>query len=283
MYRYGMSTGEGSLRAVMMKRMLILLLCAPLLLATAWAQSLDVITLKYRMADQLLPQLQPFLEPGGALTGMNEKLFLRASSRNQTEIRRLVAELDVPQRRLMISVQQEGEEEDAAARGGSVAGGVTVTDGRVGIGGTARVYSSSRASSDRVNQQVQTIDGGRAAIHVGQSFWVPLRQIVVGPGGAIVSESLVQRDLGTGFVATPRVSGNRVTIDVSPHHDTAGNTHLSTQTERLVTTVSGPLGEWLVLGGSAQDEAGHGSGNRWSTQSASHHRRLLLKVEALAD
>jgi type II secretory pathway component GspD/PulD (secretin) len=268
-----------------MRRFFTILVGFFLIYDAAMAQAtptLEVITLRHRMADQVLPQLLPFVEPGGALTGMNEKLFLRASARNQAEIRKLAAELDAPLRRLMISVRQEGEE-DAAARGSSVAGGVTVIDGKVGTGGTARVYSSSRASSDRVNQQVQTIDGGRAAIHVGQSFWVPLRQIVVGPGGAIISESFVQRDLGTGFVATPRLSGNRVTIDVSPRHDTAGSTPLSTQVERLVTTVSGPLGEWLVLGGSAQDEAGQGSGTRWGTQSASRQRRLLLKVEALPD
>lgn len=242
------------------------------------------------MADQIIPQLQPFVEPGGALTGMNEKLFLRASARNQADIRKLVAELDVPQRRLMISVRQEGEAE-AAGQGGSVSGGVTVSDGRVGVGGTARVYSSSRAGADKVNQQVQTVDGGRAAIHVGQSFWVPLRQIVLGPGGVIVAESFVQRDLGTGFVAMPRVSGNQVTVEVSPRHDTPGDTSLGVRSERLFTTVSGPLGQWLVLGGSAQQETDEGSGSQWSSQSMyrqSHgdsrrSRRLLLKVDALPE
>lgn len=260
-----------------MKRILIFLFCLPLL---AWAAPLEVISLQHRMADQLLPSLQPFVEPGGVLTGMNEKLFLRASSRNQAEIRRLVAELDVPLRRLMISVRQEGEE-DAAGRGGRVSGSVTLRDGKVGAGGTAQVYSSSRASSDHVQQQVQTIDGGRAGIDVGQSFWLPLRQIVVGHGGVIISETIVQRDLGTGFIAVPRLSGDRVTIEVSPRHETAGATPLETRVERLVTTLSGPLGEWLVLGGTAQDEAGQGGGSTWSSRTASRQRRLLLKVDEL--
>jgi hypothetical protein len=269
-----------------MKRILIFLFCLPLL---AWAAPLEVISLQHRMADQLLPSLQPFVEPGGVLTGMNEKLFLRASSRNQAEIRHLVAELDLPLRRLMISVRQEGEE-DAAGRGGRVSGSVTLRDGKVrvtegnplfGTGGTAQVYSSSRASSDHVHQQVQTIDGGRAGIDVGQSFWLPLRQIVVGHGGVIISETIVQRDLGTGFIAVPRLSGDRVTIEVSPRHDTAGATPLETRVERLVTTLSGPLGEWLVLGGTAQDEAGQGGGSTWSSRTASRQRRLLLKVDEL--
>lgn len=260
-----------------MKRILILLLYLPML---AWAQPLEVISLHHRVADQLLPALQPFVEPGGALTGMNDKLFLRASTRNQAEIRRLVAELDVPMRRLMISVRQEGED-DRAGRGGHVGGTVTIRDGKVGAGGTARVYSSSSVADDRVNQQVQTIDGGRASIIVGQSLWLPLRQIVLGPGGAIISETIVQRDLGTGFVAVPRLSGNRVTIEVSPRHDSAVSSALNARIERLTTTISGPLGEWMVLGGSTQDEAGQGSGTSWSSRSASRQRRLLLKVDEL--
>lgn len=259
-----------------MKRILILLLYLPML---AWAQPLETIGLRHRMADQLLPALQPFVEPGGALTGMNDKLFLRASARNQVEIRRLVAELDVPMRRLLISVRQESED-DSTGRGGRVDGAVTIRDGKVGAGGTARVYSSSRVTDDRVNQQVQTIDGGRAAIVVGHSLWLPLRQVVLGPGGAIVSETIVQRDLGTGFVAVPRLSGDRVTVEISPRHDTADSSVLDVRSERLSTTVSGPLGEWLVLGGSVRDEAGQGSGASWSSRSASR-QSLLLKVDEL--
>ncbi len=260
-----------------MKRILLLLLCLP---ALAWAQALEIIPLQYRMADQLLPSLLPFVERGGALSGSNDKLFLRASSRNQAEIRRLVAELDVPLRRLMISVRQEGEGEDSV-RGGRINGSVTFRDGKVGAGGTAQVFSSSRAGNDRVSQQVQTIDGGHASIVVGQSLWVPLRQIVMGPGGAVVSETLVQRDLGTGFVAVPHVSGNRVSIEVSPRHDTPGATPFDTRIERLVTTISGPLAEWIVLGGSILDGAEQGTGNSWGTRSASSQRRVLLKVDEL--
>jgi hypothetical protein len=260
-----------------MKRILPLLLFLP---AIVWAQALEIIPLQYRMADQLLPSLLPFVERGGALSGANDKLFLRASSRNQAEIRRLVAELDVPLRRLMISVRQEGEDENSA-RGGRVNGSVTFRDGKVGAGGTAHLYSSTRAGNDRVSQQVQTIDGGRAAIVVGQSLWLPLRQMVIGPGGAVVSETIVQRDLGTGFVAVPRLSGNRVSIEVSPRHDTPGVTPFDTRVERLVTTVSGPLGEWIALGGSSQDEAEQGAGNSWGVRSVGRQRRLLLKVDEL--
>ena len=44
---------------------------ACLLAAVTWAQSLTVIDLKYRRAEDLIPVLQPLLEQGGALTGQD--------------------------------------------------------------------------------------------------------------------------------------------------------------------------------------------------------------------
>ena len=46
------------------------------------AQSLEVIDLKYRTAAEVIPVLQPLLEQGGALTGQDYKLFVRASAAN---------------------------------------------------------------------------------------------------------------------------------------------------------------------------------------------------------
>jgi type II secretory pathway component GspD/PulD (secretin) len=263
----------------MKRRFLIFLLLWPL---CVMAQSMQIFKLQHRSAGDLLPELQPFVERGGVLTGMNDSLFLRASPRNQDEIRQMLAALDVPQRRLMISVRQEGDDE-LAARGGAVNGSITVRDGKVGAGGTARVYSSDRSSNNRLSQSVQTLDGGRASIVVGQSFWVPMRQVMVGAGGVIVADTVVQRDIGSGFVARPRLSGGQVTVEISPQQETLeGNAATgSIRSERLATTVSGALGEWLVLGGSAVDEQGQAGGASWGTRSASRQRRLLMKVEAL--
>lgn len=262
------------MRAILL-RFLLLVACA----APVAAQPLEVISLRHRSAEQVLPQLLPFVEPGGALTGLNDKLFLRASARNQSEIRRLLEALDTPVRRLLIRVRQDGER--SASAGGAGAGVVVATDGtKVGVGGTARVYSSDRHSREDSDQQVQTIDGGRAAIRVGQSFLVPMRQLVITPAGAVVADSFVQRDLGTGFVAMPRLSGERVTLEISPMHDTPGPLPDSVNVQRLVTTVSGRIGEWIELGGSVQQETrGEGGIARWGTRSGGQARRLLLRVD----
>lgn len=262
------------MRAILL-RFLLLMACA----APVASQPLEVITLHHRTAEQVLPPLLPFVEPGGTLTGINDRLFLRASAANRAEIRRLLEALDTPVRRLLIRVRQDGELTTAA--GGAAGGVVVASDGsKVGVGGTARAYSSDRRLREDSDQQVQTIDGGRAAIRVGQSFLVPMRQLVLTPAGAVVADSFVQRDLGTGFVAVPRLSGERVTLEISPTHDAPGTMPNSINVQRLMTTVSGRLGEWIELGGSVRDEVRSETGTaRYGTRSGGQVRRLLLRVD----
>lgn len=261
-----------------MKRLpwVLLLACS-----LAWGQALEIISLRHRSAEAMLPQLAPFVEPGGAITGVGDKIFLRASARNQADIRALVASLDTPVRRLMISVRQDGAD-GASDRGAGVSGRVEVGAGGTAISGRGHLYQSDSAKRRDTLQQVQTIDGGRAAIMVGESFLLPLRQVVVTPAGVVVAESFVQRDLGTGFVAVPRVNGDRVTLEISPRDDTPGPTPGSVNVQRLLTTVSGRLGEWLELGGASAEQSGSSTGvASYGTRSASRQRRLLLKVEEL--
>ena len=70
------------------------------------AQSLQIIELHYRLADQILPSLQPLVEPGGVLSGTDSTLFVRTSPGNFEQIRQAVALLDRAPRQLLISVGQ---------------------------------------------------------------------------------------------------------------------------------------------------------------------------------
>ena len=185
----------------------------------------------------------------------------------------------------MISVRQEGADSGAqsgAQSGAGVSGRVVTGSSGTSVSGRGHLYQSDSSSRRDISQQVQTIDGGRAAIMVGQSLQIPLRQRVFTPAGVLVSETLVQYDLGTGFVAVPQLNGERVTIAISPRDDTLGRQPGTINTQKLVTTVSGRLGEWLELGGSVGEQSGSsGAIAGYGTQSASRQRRLLLKVEEL--
>lgn len=255
--------------------LLLFCLCAPVFAQ----QEMEIIPLRHRTVDQVLPAIKPFVEPGGTLSGMNNQLILRASRANREQIKAALAAIDTPQRRLLIRVSQERAAESrqqGVEVGGRVALGeharIVQPDGRL-PGGTrievrrgetrvaAGAYEARGASDLRASQMVQVIEGGRAFIQVGQSLPLALRQIVVGPNGAALAESVVYRDIGQGFYAVPQIVGDRVTLEISPQFDTPGGSYGSVNTQRLTTTVSGRLGEWIELGGSAQSAASREQGN----------------------
>ncbi len=95
-----------------------LLLCLAVLFGgrAVAQQELEIIPLRSQTVDQVLPTLLPLVEPGGTLTGMNDQLFLRASARNREEIRRVLATIDRPSRRMIIRVSQNRESEASSRR-----------------------------------------------------------------------------------------------------------------------------------------------------------------------
>jgi type II secretory pathway component GspD/PulD (secretin) len=227
------------------------------------AAELEVITLRNRSADQVIEVLRPLLEAGGSISGMNDKLFVRASAENRAQIRQALAAIDTAPRRLMITVRQDNQ-----AEGGSAG---------------ARVWSTRGSAADRGSQQVQVVEGGRALIEVGSSFPVPLQEFAIGPPGAAVSRSVVYRDIGSGFYAQPRLSGDWVTLEISPRQESLSDVQPGVvHSARLATTVSGRLGEWIAIGGTNQEIAGERAGGvTYSTRSGLQVRRILLKVEEL--
>jgi len=277
-------------------RRLLLLLC--FLAAPALAQELEVIPLRHRSVEQLLPALRPLLEPGGALSGMGNQLIVRASQRNRQQLRQALAALDTPLRRLMIRVSQNRDGESALQAGSvygefgggsrnvrivgpsaGVAGGTRIEVQRGGsrIGGS--VVDTRDASEARSSQSVQVVEGGNAFIQVGRALPLRLRQTWIGPGGVASSESVVYRDVGQGFTVRPQLNGERVTLEISPQSDGIGAGG-AIEVQRLSTTVSGRLGEWIELGGNGQ-QASQSGGNGWSVGSseARDSRSVWLRVD----
>ena len=130
-------------------------------------------------------------------------------------------------------------------------------------------------------QSVQVVEGGRATIRVGRSIPLRFRQVVYGPHGAAVTHSQVYLDVGQGFVAVPQVVGERVSLEISPAFDTLGSGR-QIETQRLSTTVSGRLGEWIELGGSQQQSDQQGRSWLGSEGAAvQDNRSIWLQVEEL--
>jgi type II secretory pathway component GspD/PulD (secretin) len=235
----------------------------------AWAQQtvLEVIQLKYRRVDEVIPILRPLMPPQGSLSGLNSQLIVRTTPENLAEIKQILATIDAAPRRLMISVRQDADLE-RSRQGGQISGSAQVGDnvtvtvpGRpTPPGATARVddvrakvYSSESQKTDQVSQQVQVIEGGRALIRVGQSVPVRTRQTIDTPTGRRRTETIEYRDVDSGFYVVPRVSGDTVTLEIFTAADALQSPATGAASiQRVQTVVSGRLGEWIEIAGSGQ-------------------------------
>lgn len=246
-----------------------------LMVSAVLAQSLEIIDLKYRTAQEVIPVLQPLLESGGALSGTDYKLFVRASAANVAQLRKALAEIDRQPRQLLVSVRRATRQE--LQREGIGASGV-IANGQSAV----TVHATDASAQRRVDgvASVQVLEGSSAYIATGQS--VPLVTAVAAGGGhkPWVAAATTYRDLSSGFLVTPRVSGERVTLDISQQAQHRGTHSGNIETQQLSTQVDARLGEWMQLGGVDESSNSQRSGilnRQYATQS--DERSIWVKVE----
>jgi len=241
---------------------------ALLVAVAASAQQLEVIELKYRLVDEVLPIVQPLVEPGGVITGSDHMLFVRTGAANFEQIRSAVAALDRRPRQLTVSVGQGtvSRLDDAELAGAASVGN---DDLRIGVNappGDTGVAIGAHAVTQRANLRnvstVRTIEGSETWIGFGQSVPITATEVVPGRRGPVEYSTTGYRDVSTGFFATVRVSGEFVTLAISSQqqqlHGSAGAPVIATAGSN--TTVQGRLGEWIPLGGVSDSSSGASTG-----------------------
>jgi len=218
--------------------------------------SIEVIPLRHRTAEQVLPVLRPLLAPGGALTGQSNQLIVRTTPDNLAQIRSVLDAIDQPARRLMILVRFDGAE---AVSRSALQGEVRVSNRGSAV--SAGVAQSDASSGERVDQRVQVLEGGQATISTG--------------------EARRYSEAATGFVVSPRVSGGSVFLDIYAQQEAFAQRG-AIRGQQVSSTVSGRLGEWIELGGAGASSV-QGSAGPLAARggAASSERRIWLKVEEL--
>lgn len=264
----------------------------------AQERRLEVLTLRNRPAEDLVAVVRPLVGPGGSVTASGDKLIVSASPRELADVARVVSELDVAPRSLWISVAQEGSAAEAA-QAAEIAGrigsaGVTLqkpqtvetrNGTRVEHRSTRTVVSgafagSSASETGSLTQGIAALEGRPAFISVGEARPVATTTPIVGPGGAVgVAPGVILQEASRGFYVIPRLSGDFVTLEVAVSGDRFG-TRGTAELQRLETTTSGRLGEWISLGQLASEEALRSSSPlQRSTALSEELRSVRIKVD----
>ncbi len=136
---------------------------------------------------------------------------------------------------------------------------------------------SSRGS--QIEQRVQALEGRRAYISSGQSRPAMQRRIIQTPAGPVPQDTFAVQEAITGFEVVPRISGDRVFIEVTPQRqsfDRQGGVRDRQVTSDVTTSASGRLGEWFELAAIASSDSG-------SSARSSSSMRIWVKVEEIGN
>ena len=177
----------------------------------------------------------------------------------------------LPQRNLLVEWRVGGQGASTQRQAGIEVGRVII-DSRRGVIGQAGITAGTVRTESQGSsvQQVMVLNGGRARLYMGRTQSVTAWQFAFSPTaaqqgqgglgspGVTVLPQTVWIDVGEGIHVTPRWSGGRdVVVDieaqsrqpVQPGSAYGGQLDPDGQTRRteLASTVSVPLGEWVVV------------------------------------
>jgi hypothetical protein len=211
----------------------ILAIVLAALLAPAAEDAVEILPLRYRTADEVLPVLQPLVEGHGAITGSGTQIFVRASPERIAQVKRLLATLDTRPLDLWITVRQAADRERTGT-----------------FGGVTR--------RENVRQGVRGLDGRPAEILIAREVAVHGREAVITLGGLAIVDDVWFQTLGTGFSVVPRVLPDGFSLDIVTRH-APGGSPAGTEHE-LRTSVAGSLGEWIEIGHVLEEHSRRRSG-----------------------
>lgn len=127
-------------------------------------------------------------------------------------------------------------------------GGSSSVGGGVGVGVPV---GGGGSGGERTVSSLRVLSGGNAYIQTGNSK--PLPWAAVQPDGTVIRADAEQSTV-SGIYVSPRLQGDQVLIELAATQQGVSGNQINNST--LATTVSGPAGEWLAVGGVVKDSDG---------------------------
>lgn len=259
--------------------------------------TIETVTLQHRNAAEVVNIILPMVAQGGSITSTGNKLFIKSTPDNIEQLRRMIADIDVAPKQLLITVSLDRDVLQQNSGGSariSVQGNPSLSIGdksRSAADTSSEKQKDSRIKYDvRLFEQAHTqrtpqvqsmrvTEGLWATIKTGQA--IPIATRTRNPDGT-VTETYTYTAVASGFRVLPRVNGDTVTLTIRPQAQSPGAAGGAFNTTEMDTTVSGKLGKWIALGGVAESQHDKASGITYRTQERhDENNQIYVKVELL--
>jgi type II secretory pathway component GspD/PulD (secretin) len=261
---------------------LIVLLTLGNCLAYAEESIIEVITLYNRPASEIQPLLSPLLDGTDQVRADGANLLIKTTPERLANIQDLVKQLDVRQNNFLITVVQS-RQTSAADLNAALRAKLAMQNNRLGdsnIEMMGHIYQTQDSEANESTQQLRTLEGAPAVIKIGKVYPVQNAQVYQnGYGNMAVTTNTQMVEASTGFVVTPRLTGQQVTLDVAPWSD-AMNGRGQIETQSAQSTLRVNLGEWVELGGINETESYNSTGAPSRIrQTNDNQMHILVKVD----
>ncbi len=264
---------------------LVAYLCVSM--AITAASEFKIITLQHRLAEDILPTIQPLLTDNGTASAMQNHLLIRTSAENMAEIEQIIATLDVPRQNLKITVRRQNML-DASTRDTDISvkkriGNLEISSdsypSNVKNGVRIQLEEKQSRSQSHADQFINTSDGERAFIRVGQSVPFTQEWITLARHHIHVQKATEFADIDTGFAVRARSIGDQIELELTPRFRQI-NQNGYIDFEEYSTIIRVTRGQWVDLSAimSRKDEVSRAILN-WENRRQLQDGRLSVRVD----
>ncbi len=218
------------------------------------AQQLNIIELRHRQAEELIPTIRPLLKENEGISGQGYELYLNASAETAQNIRKLITRLDKAPAQLLISLRNFNigtDNQSGTSISGSLNhGNVQLTAGATPIDDSVTIQASSSLSAtiERQQPQIRATEGEPVLIYAGSSVPITIKDRRYRNGRIIERGITDYRPLQSGFYVTAWVNGENVRLEIDQKDDSLQNSG-AINVSSIKTSAQGRLGEWITIGG----------------------------------
>lgn len=262
-----------------MKSLLFAVLC--LFSVSVFADSkIETIELQHRLATEVLADIQPFLPETATARAFQNLIFIKADKVTINEIRSLVEQLDRPLQRIIITVIRTDQNlSDRQKTSTSV--NVEIDDGDIDGNAQIRHWSTNKSRNRDQQFRAQGTAGYPVTISMGEDVPQHEQLIFVGPYGDMAVETNTSYiSLDNGFQAIAHINAaQQVHVDIHPFFSNLSPRNGVIEQSQVITTLVGPVGQWLELGHISDEENIENLGVRRYQSHQTQQQRLYLKVE----
>ena len=286
----------------MNKKIIIIFLVLTTYITASVAESMkiEIIPMKNRMVEDVIPIIKPLVIKGGTVTGMNNQLIVKTTPSNIELIKSILQQIDNAPRKILISVKRSNnnninaEEDGFSIKFDSKNIKIKVPDtsdkglaiqNKNGKGDVIRYRKSYEGSQEQEGNifYVNTLEGNPAFINTGQLIPVRNQTTVTTSGTTVVQENIGYHNINSGFYVTPKLQADNVVLTISPKFTELNKNEKNViNVQNVSTTVHGRLGEWISIGGINQSSNNSNKRNLINReQYNSEKSNIFVKVEEI--